>query len=128
MPRRKKPDVIHDRLSAKIEHWDAAVGIAINRDAANRWQRTSPDDRVYQPESRLELRGVITTAGKRHGHPLETVYGASENHEVLRLRLKDKNGVSRYKPPRGGSLPVYDLSPRGVAISVNILRALQTNV
>ena len=115
MPRRKKHDVIHNRISAKIEHWDAAVEIAVNRDAANRWQRTSPDDRVYQPESRLELRGVITTAGKRRGHPIEiTVYGAKEDHDVSQLKLRDihvrdKDGVPLYKAHRGVSLPVYDL-------------------
>ena len=115
MARHKNPGVKHDRISARIESWDAAVEIGLNHNAASTWQRASPDDRVYQPESRLELRGVITTSGKRHGHPIEiTVYGANENHEVWQLKLRDihvrdKDGVPRYKPHRGVSLPVYDL-------------------
>ena len=70
MARRKNPGIKHDRLSAKIEHWDAAVEISVDRDAASRWQRISPDERVYQPEGRLELQGVITTPGKRHEQPI----------------------------------------------------------
>jgi hypothetical protein len=71
MPRRKKPAVKHDRISAKIERWNASVEIAVNRDPLTPWQPTSPDDRVYQPEARLELEAVIiTTLGKRYGHPI----------------------------------------------------------
>lgn len=115
MPRRKKPAVKHDRISAKIERWNASVEIAVNRDPLTPWQPTSPDDRVYQPEARLEIEAIITTPGKRSGHPIAiTVYGAKENHDVLQLKLKhvhvlDKNRVPLYKTYRGMSLPVYDL-------------------
>ena len=115
MPRRKNPGVKQDRISAKIENWDAAAEFGLNHNAASTWQRASPNDRVYQPEERLELQGVITTSGKRHEHPIAiTVYGAKENHRVRQLKLKDihvldKHGVPRYKPYRGHSLPVYDL-------------------
>jgi hypothetical protein len=76
-------------------------------------------DPVFAPDMRIELVGTSTHPEHRAGERYEiTVYGERDERKQPRLKdaqVRDEYGAPKYRPYRGGLIPVFR-PPPGLAV------------